>query len=137
MTMPAGTYYVGDLCYVMHLQWDEFCVLTIEDDGVHDGEFTLKNGVKFAFKGTAYGDGSYEDQHGNDYSVDTGLIGCILMSDIDDPEVSKHGESYIMDLGQVITFPEPFEVSSASGVIHFGDVVSIDTTCEYEEAEMG
>ena len=24
---PAGKYYVGDLCYVMHDEWDEVCGL--------------------------------------------------------------------------------------------------------------
>ena len=26
MTMKAGTYYIGDLCYVMHKEWDEVCM---------------------------------------------------------------------------------------------------------------
>lgn len=51
--MPAGTYYVGDLCYVMHDVWDEFCDITIEGLSVLDGVFSLKNGVKFATFGTS------------------------------------------------------------------------------------
>ena len=33
MTMPAGKYYIGDLCYVMSdKEWEEFCSLTIKDN---------------------------------------------------------------------------------------------------------
>jgi hypothetical protein len=31
MTMPAGRYYIGDLCYVMHDEWDEACALFFPD----------------------------------------------------------------------------------------------------------
>ncbi len=45
MTMPAGKYYVGDLCYVMHDVWDEVCDLMFPHDnsGVY-GKFKLKDG---------------------------------------------------------------------------------------------
>jgi len=46
--MKAGTYYIGDLCYVMHPEWDEFCALTISGHNVLDGEFNLKDGRRFA-----------------------------------------------------------------------------------------
>ena len=26
-TFPAGEYYIGDLCYVMHAEWGEVCDL--------------------------------------------------------------------------------------------------------------
>ena len=31
--MRSGTYYVGDLCYVMHPQWDEVCDLMFATGG--------------------------------------------------------------------------------------------------------
>ena len=30
VTFKAGKYYLGDLCYVMHGEWDEFCQDHIE-----------------------------------------------------------------------------------------------------------
>lgn len=30
--MKAGTYYVGDLCYVLHEDWDEVCSLIIDNE---------------------------------------------------------------------------------------------------------
>jgi hypothetical protein len=80
--MKAGTYYVGDLCYVLHDEWDEVCELIIKDNVCLDGEFTLRDGRRFAIYGTAYGDGNYFDQNGKSYDVDAGSIGCILMNDI-------------------------------------------------------
>lgn len=76
--MPAGTYYVGDLCYYFDDQvWDEVLSLTIKGNDVIDGEFVLKNGTRFAMYSTAYGDGSYKDQVGRSYGVDSGTIGCV------------------------------------------------------------
>jgi hypothetical protein len=84
--MKAGKYYIGDLCYVMHDQWDEFCDITIDDRVCKEGEFRLKNGTNFATYGTQYGDGTFYDQNKYEYGVDAGLLGCIRVEDIDDPE---------------------------------------------------
>ena len=44
MTMPAGKYYVGDLCYVMtDEEWEEFCGITINGNKCIDGEFQLSD----------------------------------------------------------------------------------------------
>ena len=47
---PAGKYYVGDLCYVMHDEWDEVCGLFFkgrDDHGCNQGMFELKYLVLF------------------------------------------------------------------------------------------
>ena len=81
--MQAGKYYVGDLCYVMdNDEWDQVCSIIIQGNKVFDGEFELKDGRKFAIYSTAYGDGLYNDYYGNEYSVDSGSIGCIKVEDI-------------------------------------------------------
>ena len=112
--MPSGQYYVGDLCYVMHPQWDEVCSLILSDDLNEDGEYTLKNGVRFAVHRTLYGDGTYFDNEGRSYSVDAGIIGCILVTDIDDNTQSPEG-------GNVVNFSVPFETSECYGQIRFAD----------------
>jgi len=125
--MKAGKYYIGDLCYVMHGEWDEFCNLTIVGDKVLDGEFNLADGRKFATFTTQWGDGTYQDQQGREYHVDAGLIGCIALENIDltNPENSITG-------GQVVEFVQPFSTWSAGGEIRFGTVL-IDT--DYTEVE--
>lgn len=129
MTMPAGRYYIGDLCYVMHPEWDEFCELTIRDNQCLDGEFTLKDGRRFASFGTAYGDGTYRSNIGTEHSVDAGLIGCIRVEDIRDDQYDD-----IEELGAVVEFDQPFEVSSDQGLIVFGHV-QIETAGGYDEEE--
>jgi hypothetical protein len=132
--MPAGRYYVGDLCYVMHDEWDEFCNLTIEYDKerksgkVLDGEFNLADGRRFATYKTAYGDGTYESNDGTQLSVDAGLIGCILMDDI----TENISEERILELGDIVEFQHPFQTSSDDGIISFGDY-SVDTDPPYDE----
>lgn len=91
-------FFVGDLCYVMHPEWDEFCALTIQDGEVKDGDFSLADGRKFSFAGTKYGDGFYTDQHRRGYPVDAGLIGVIAVEDITESERRNLGN------GQVVQF---------------------------------
>ena len=139
--MRAGTYWVGDLCYVMHPQWNEVCNLMFNTgknrDGVLDGEFNLANGVRFAVQSTAYGDGTYYDAQGREYGVDAGLIGCIAVEDIQDDSELRYDQG-----GHIITFDNPFTVVYDVGTILFvehgraGDkevVVAIETAPEYAE----
>ena len=129
--MRPGTYYVGDLCYVMHPQWREVCDLMFatKDNGTLDGEFNLANGVRFALHGTAYGDGVYYDEQGRKYPVDAGLIGCIRVEDVYDPEWWLEGVHQH-------TFEHPFELLYTNGLFEFAqylpngaikNVVVIDT----------
>ena len=129
--MRPGTYYVGDLCYVMHPQWREVCNLMFAsgDNGVLDGEFNLANGVRFAVHGTAYGDGTYLDEQGREYPVDAGLIGCIRVEDVYDPEWYLAGM-------QTVVFDKQFELVYNDGIISFvyanGDVALEINTAEEE-----
>jgi hypothetical protein len=117
--MRPGTYYVGDLCYVMHPQWKEVCDLMFATgkNSVLDGEFNLANGVRFAVQSTAYGDGTYQDDNGRNYPVDAGLIGCIRVEDVVDPE------SWLAGV-QTIEFERPFTVEYKLGTILFTEYLS-------------
>ena len=126
---PAGTYYVGDLCYVLHEVWDEFCDLTIKDRECLDGIFTLADGRRFATFQTAWGDGEYQDQYGNRYGVDAGLIGVISAHDIDWEYPGNFSGG-----GNVVEFTEPFSVGASKGLIVIGHF-KIDTDPEDEEWE--
>lgn len=130
MTMPAGRYYIGDLCYVMHNEWDEVCNLFFPPNEPagrgHEGEFTLKDGRRFASFGTRWGDGTYISNIRTRHLVDSGSIGCIRVDDIQDNTYDN-----IETLGAVVEFAQPFEVSEDSGLICFG-AVEIETNPEYE-----
>ena len=124
--MKSGTYYIGDLCYVMHDRWDEFCNLTIVGNKVLDGEFNLSDGTRFATFTTQWGDGTYKDELGNEYPVDAGLIGCIRVEDIAPEDLAN------LESGRVVEFVQAFSTWSAGGEIRIGNVL-IDT--DYTEVE--
>jgi len=106
--MKSGEYYIGDLAYVMHDVWDEVCELLYPEDSVGrglEGEFTLKDGRKFALYSTNYGDGVYNTDFGYSCSVDSGSIGCILKSDIRD---KSYTTAQIRGLAVFQTFKKDF-----------------------------
>ncbi len=120
--MPAGRYYVGDLCYVMSDdEWNEFCTLTIVNHECLSGEFQLADGRRFATYSTAYGDGTYRSNIGTSHCVDAGLIGCIRLDDIASDKYSD-----IERLGAVVNFDTDFDTGELDGTIWFGPV-KIDT----------
>lgn len=125
--MKAGTYYVGDLCYVLHDEWDEVCQLTINGNRAIGGEFNLKDGRRFAMYNTMYGDGTYTDQQGKEYWVDSGSIGCILMRDIDLAQLDNNVQG-----GALYDFDQDFYTGEQDGKIMFHKI-SIDTDDIVEE----
>jgi len=103
-------------------------MFAIDGPGVLNGEFNLANGVRFAVSSTAYGDGTYQDQQGRDYPVDAGLIGCIRVEDVYDPEWYLEGM-------QTVEFDKQFELVYNDGIISFvtadgSVIVEIDTAEE-------
>jgi hypothetical protein len=58
--------------------------------------------------------------------VDSGSIGCIRVEDIRDNTYAD-----IEQLGAIVEFDAPFEVSEDHGLIHFGHV-QIETAGSYE-----
>lgn len=120
--MPAGAYYIGDLCYVMHDAWNECCELFFEgrdDHGCNEGVFQLKDGRKFANFNTKFGDGSYSSSISSSFCVDSGSIGCIKLEDIRDESTSM---KQMKDLGVICILDEDFVVSKHNGTISFADV---------------
>ena len=125
-TMPMGRYWVGDLCYVLRSNWEDVCSKMFgEGDG--DGVFTLENGTKITIFSTKYGDGTYEDQFNNQYPVDSGTIGCVLLADIKDEDAN-------LALGNIFDFESVFSVSSEDGLLMF-DYIIIKTGEEDPEEE--
>jgi hypothetical protein len=123
-------YYVGDLCYVMHPEWDEVCALVTFDN--EDSAYELSDGRQFFMLNTAYGDGTYNDNMGRPYSVDSGTIGAIKVSDITDPEFQdaiKNG------LGHVVEFPaelRDYDVAYDEGTLIFHNIY-INTGSDYDD----
>lgn len=117
-----GAYYIGDLCYVIpdHEKWiKEFCMISMDVTQTSDG-------VPFAMFSTAYGDGSYKDNLGREYGVDSGTIGCIPVNSLTNEEYNAFNHTLIQNLGHMEYFDKPFEASNDGGIIRFGNIV-IDT----------
>lgn len=113
--MQAGTYYIGDLCYVMcDEEWDEFF-----EEFLDDGEHVLSDGRRVASYSTMYGDGVYEPNTGASLGVDAGLIGCIKLEDIK----GEFSLAELAALGTVVRFAEHFTTDSTDGTIRFGHVI--------------
>jgi hypothetical protein len=153
-------YYIGDLCYVLSEDdWDIYCAgydwehdpNTHSDEDGYDPEIWLNpeagdtdtwindNGVEpwrpCQTYGTAYGDGCYNDQNGNPYSVDSGGIGCIR---VDHANQEKLVEAIELGLGHIHEFAEHPSSGYSDGLIWFCDhtnQVEINTGGDYEEEE--
>ena len=127
-TFPAGEYYIGDLCYVMHAEWGEVCDLMFAaaGDDMVEGDLPMADGRNIFLASTAYGDGTYNDNKGNYYPVDSGSIGIIAIKDISDADREN------ITQGAVHTFETEFNIIAHAGLFDFGDVV-IDTA--YEDSE--
>lgn len=120
--LPAGSYYVGDLCYVFND--DNYNqLLKITDYFQNMNQPVQFNGFPVWAGGTYYGDGNYNDNHGNSYLVDAGIIGIASIEVIDESE---------FHCGILLVFEQEFEVSYDDGIFQFGDYV-LDTKNEDDE----
>lgn len=93
--LPAGEYWVGDLCHVLSDEcWKEVCERPIEDDdadGAGDGVYRLNDGRLYGIV-SVDGDGRYRTNLRNrQVSVDSGTVGCILLESITPPERTDLG----------------------------------------------
>lgn len=117
---PAGTYYIGDFCYILKEKDYDDIVCSFE----YDEQPYKYRKFLFCFNNTAYGDGLYGDQYGNKYSVDSGTIGLI---NIATKVMLKEANKLVKDkLANVVTFDKPFHVCCCNGLFEFGNIV-IDT----------
>jgi len=122
--LPAGRYYVGDLCYVIRDQkWKDLCGY-IRAGGKHnltDVCIKTPEGM-ILYNLCTGGDGEYEDSKGRKYPVDTASIGCIEEKWIDKKLVECEEPC-----GHLIDFPEPFTCwIDETGSFHFGNEVFFD-----------
>ena len=124
----AGKYYIGDLCYVIpDNEWSKVCDLIFPSEKPVYGFHPWKTG-KLWDHGTAYGDGSYTDQEGHEYGVDSGGIGCIPI------EYCDESVKRMNTLGRIVEFDKPFTCDYENGVFYIGHIV-INTEDEEEEED--
>jgi hypothetical protein len=122
-----GTWYIGDLCYVLDASWEAFCKLTIRGEECLDGGFRFADGREFVSFMTKWGDGTYQDSDGFNYPVDAGLIGCVRVEDMD----AKLDEA--INDGRVHVFTKPFVCERVGNILYFGKIaIDLDPADEEE-----
>lgn len=111
--MNKGTYYIGDLSYVLENNKD---ILGIRNK---NGKYILDNGGIIRFYSISLEERFYQDQFGQDYHIKNGNLGCIMIENIDYIKAE-------LNHGQIIKFYDDFNVWNSFGRILFGHIC-IDT----------
>jgi hypothetical protein len=106
-------YYIGDLCYILSDDDYAECIASEENQWNK-----TSNGTIFAWGSTAYGDGLYLDNVGNEYPVDAGLIGIVKLDDSFEPK-----DGYSCDDGNVFVFRDQPRIKIENGVFTFGNII--------------
>jgi hypothetical protein len=118
-TLPAGKYYIGDLCYVLGPDvYDNIFGGTGYRSGIYEEKNT---GRAFLVSRTAYGDGLFVGSDFKEYAVDAAIIGICSAS-----LMAKNDGG-----GHVYTFDEEITCRFMSGRFFFNwnsDSLVIDTT---------
>ena len=126
-----GTYYIGDLCYIFNDSWGD---LLTQTQYLECGLFEFK-GLQMAAGSTAHGDGSYSDNSGLIYGVDSGTIGIAPIAAIDiDNKKSREDLDNWDQIAHVVTFDDDFEVTIEDGIFDFGEV-HINTVTDNEDGD--
>lgn len=111
-TLPAGVYWIGDLCYVVDDEvWQKFL-----DEAAYVGNTMAQHidGILYLAFDTEWGDGTYKDQYGNEYDVDASMIGIIPAADVDASD---------MPGGHIFDFKTEFTARrKENGLLVFGHV---------------
>lgn len=117
--LPADAYFIGDPAYVLsEYNWQRICRLMTTNPSHYEKGFFELQGRSLFMHGAAYGDDTYKDQDGQEYTVDSGTIGAIPIV-LCEPSLLKENEN----AGQVITFSKPFECSYKEGTFRIGHII--------------
>ena len=144
----AGTYIVGDLCYlpwddINSKLWDQIC----DEFVLNDENYAVIEGSKLFVNHTAYGDGEYEIFNGSDsyfirvnngetidaLPVDAGILSIIDIKILEFFDITF--EDFIKDNSDslaIVDFKDDFTCMYSNGIFYFGELV-IDT--EREETD--
>jgi hypothetical protein len=121
--IPAGTYYIGDPCYVFNA--DSWAKIIEINDCFDIPHIEFKDKPVIAF-GTKSGDGVY-----NGFCVDSGLIGIVDISLIEE------GSAFFNDSfdrqKHTITFDKPFDFEWNNGDFYIGNQITIYTSDDEDE----
>ncbi|MBR6982173.1 MAG: hypothetical protein IKH75_01345 [Ruminococcus sp.] len=119
-------FYIGDICYALcdEIYYGIWNKVHHFDDGCFE---VPEKGYSFGVGSTAYGDGLYTDEEGNQYGVDAGVIGIVPL------ELCDKGTSG----GTVVETPGDAMFYAFEGKFKFslpgGKEINIDTGYEEDD----
>lgn len=141
ITVPAGTYYIGDPCYPIG-DSDIYDKIWASTAYTTPAVYRSRHGIVYIDR-TAYGDGGYKGTDGFEYGVDAGVI-SIISAEVIQHELDKEGiKKPLADTiygGKLHTFDKPVTCIFGGGIFTFYDshgstLLKIDTGCEGSEDE--
>lgn len=117
--VPAGEFFLGDPCYAIP---QGLWALLLNGNGCFStspvGRVNDHDVLGFS---TAWGDGTYRDQFGVEYCVDSGLIGLTPVG------LGDQDRDWLRKLGRFIEFSVPVVATTdGRGLLNFGSI-RIDT----------
>jgi hypothetical protein len=121
VTLPAGKYLIGDLCYRDDDMWDMMLNTPDGKKGVVENRYEGTTHT-FVILPTQHGDGAYMDQFGKDYYVDSGTIGIMSWSS---SPMDTHS-------GRTFDFDGPFQVYKDGSKLVFGSII-VETDPEIDD----
>lgn len=122
--LPAGTYWIGDPCYIFN-NHDDAWMRLLDSCAYFDlplGRVVDRTGAPHSIlaSSTRYGDGTYSDDAGEyQFGVDSGLIGITTL----DTAHAFAGPTSCLSHGCIVTFDAAFTVEfDGEGDMHFGHI---------------
>jgi len=121
--LKAGTYFIGDLTYVVK-DWGMFFQYGFFDTG----EFSLANGAMGCFFKGRYSADFYSDNLGGTHPINMNSIGCIRTKS---PGLMKNK----FDHGIVVRFTKNFNCYNGGNFFLFGDILMKAERSRFKEWE--
>lgn len=133
-TLPAGTFYIGDPCWVfphagpLSTKWNE---LLDSCDYFSSATFAeLPPNIKVWAYPTQRGAGAYCSNIGSGFYVETGLLGIIPIKTVKFLNVDFN---FVKNVGLIHKFEKPFKVTFTDHGRFYFDWICISATHEKEE----
>lgn len=111
--LPKGKYFIGDPSVVFSSE--KWAKISEACEHFQDDEIKTFEGLEF-WVFTTGSDGIFCDQNGNEYEVDSGLLGAIPVELIEIPEGEEHGTML------EVTSDRGFNVEYLKGAFYFGNI---------------
>lgn len=128
--LPAGTYWIGDPCYVVTKYHDTWIKVITSVDYFNEPALANVDDITIVAGTTSYGDGCYTSNAGTYHNVDSGTLGIVPLATVN----KFHGNhTWLAKQGTFKHFDRDFTVEIDQGHFDFDQII-IDTREDYDFA---